>query len=62
MFPVHVGGLLRHVDLLGAGVGDGSLSSSVGEGVLCSLLGRGHCGDLGVNTGAQGRLEGPALT
>ena len=51
MFPVHVGGLLRHVDLLGAGVGDGSLSSSVGEGVLCSLLGGGCCRDLCGNIG-----------
>ena len=51
MFPVHVGGLLRHVDLLGAKVGDGSLSSSVGEGDLCSLLGRGRCGGLCGNGG-----------
>jgi hypothetical protein len=51
MFPVHVGGLLRCVDLLGAGVGDSSLSSSVGEGDLCSLLGGGHCGDLCGNGG-----------
>ena len=51
MFPVRVGGLLRHVDLLGAGVGDGSLSSSVGEGDLCSLLGGGRCGDLCGNGG-----------
>ena len=51
MFPVHVGGLLRCVDLLGAGVVDSSLSSSVGEGDLCSLLGGGHCGDLCGNGG-----------
>ena len=51
MFPVCVGGLHRCVDLLGARVGDGSLSSSVGEGDLCSLLGGGHCGDLCGNRG-----------
>jgi hypothetical protein len=51
MFPVHVGGLLRCVDLLGARVGDGSLSSYVGEGDLCSLLGGGCCRDLCGNGG-----------
>ena len=51
MFPVRVGGLLRRVDLLGAEVGDGSLSSSVREGDLCSLLGGGRCGDLCGNGG-----------
>jgi hypothetical protein len=42
---VHVGGLLRHDDLLRAGVGDGSLTSLRGDGVL-SLLYIGCCGDL----------------
>ena len=62
---MHVGGLLRCIDLLRAGVGDGSLISLRGDGVL-SLLYIGCCRDLcgGKGTAARGvwgLLEGPAL-
>jgi hypothetical protein len=62
---VRVGAFFRRVDLLRAGVGDGSLISLKGDGVL-SLLYIGRCGDLcgsGGTTagGVWGLLEGPAL-
>jgi hypothetical protein len=62
---VHVGGLLRCIDLLRAGVGDGSLRFMRGDGVL-SFLYLGHCGDLcgsgsATARGIWGLLEGPAL-
>jgi hypothetical protein len=62
---VCVGAFLRRIDLLRAGVGDGSLISLRGDGVL-SLLYIGCCRDLygsgGTATrGIWGLLEGPAL-